>query len=35
MEYTAIFLDSNNNNFQMKNCDIFIIIAQTLDPGYT
>ena len=29
--FTAV----KNNNFQMKNCDIFLIFAQNIDCGYT
>ena len=28
--FTAV----KNNNFQMKNCDIFLIFAQNIDCGY-
>ena len=35
IQYTAIFLGRKNDNFQMKNCDIFLIIAQNIDCGYT
>ena len=35
MQYTAIFHGCNNDNFQMKNCDIFLILAQNIDCGYT
>ena len=35
MQYTAIFQGCKNYNFQMKNCDIFIIFAQYIDRGYT
>ena len=35
MQYTAIFHGSKNDNFQMKNCDIFLILAQNTDYGYT
>ena len=35
MEYSAIFHGCKNNNFQMKNCDIFLISAQSRDCGYT
>ena len=27
MQYTTIFHDCKNDNFQMKNCDIFLIFA--------
>ena len=33
MQYTAIFHRCKNDNFQMKNSDIFLIFAQTLDRG--
>ena len=33
--YTAIFHGCNNDNFQMKNCNIFQIFAQNIDRGYT
>ena len=32
MQYTVIFHSCKNDNFQMKNCDIF---AQNIDHGYT
>ena len=35
MQYSAIFNDCKNGNFQMKNCDIFIIFAQNIDCGST
>ena len=35
MQYTAIFHGCNNVHFQMKNCDIFLIVAQNIDCGYT
>ena len=35
MQYTAIFHGCKNVNFQMKNCDIFLIFAQNIDCGYT
>ena len=35
MQYTAISHGSKNDNFQMKNCDIFLIFAQNIDFGYT
>ena len=35
MQYTAIFHGYKNDNFQMKNCDIFLIFAQNIDRGYT
>ena len=35
VEYTAIFYGCKNDNFQMKNCDIFLIFAQNIDRGYT
>ena len=34
MIFTAIFLSCKNDNFQMKNCDIFLIFAQNIDLGY-
>ena len=30
MQYTAIFHDRKNNNFQMKNCDNFLDFAQNI-----
>ena len=33
--HTAIFHGYKNDNFQMKNCDIFLIFAQNIDRGYT
>ena len=35
MQYTAIFHGCKNDNFQMKNCDIFLIFAQNIDRGHT
>ena len=35
MQYTAIFHDCKNDNFQMKIFDIFLIFAQNIDCGYT
>ena len=35
MQYTAIFYGCKNDNFQMKNSDIFLIFAQNIDCGYT
>ena len=29
------FYGCKNDNFQMKNCDIFLIFAQNIDRGYT
>ena len=34
MQYTAIFHGRKNGNFQMKNCDVFLIFAQNMDHGY-
>ena len=34
MQYTAIFHCCKNDNFQMKNSDIFLIFAQNIDRGY-
>ena len=35
MQYTVIFDSCKNANFQMKNCDIFLIFAQNIDCGYS
>ena len=35
MKYTAIFHCCKNDNFQMKNCDIFLNFAQNIEHGYT
>ena len=35
MQYTAIFHGCKNRNFQMKNCDIFLIFALNIDRGYS
>ena len=32
---TAIFHGHKNDNFQMKNCNIFLIFAQNIDCVYT
>ena len=34
IQYTVIFHGCKNDNFQMKNCDIFLIFAQSIDCGY-
>ena len=34
MKYTAIFHCCKIDNFQMKNCDVFLIFAQNIDCGY-
>ena len=34
MEYTVIFHGCKNDNFQMENCDIFLIFAKNMDCGY-
>ena len=33
--YTEIFCALKIGNFQLKNCDIFLIFAQNIDCGYT
>ena len=35
MQYTEIFKDVKNENFQWKFLDIFLIFAQNIDCGYT
>ena len=35
MQYAAIFNGCKNDNFPMKNCDIFLIFAQNIDRGNT
>ena len=35
MQYTAIYHDCKNFNFQMKKYNIFLIFAQNIDCGYT
>ena len=35
MQYTVIFHGCKNNNFQMKNCDIFLNFAVNIHRGYT
>ena len=35
MQYIAIFHGCKNVNFQMKNCNIFLICAKNIDCGYT
>ena len=35
VQYTAIFHGCKNDNFQLKNCDIFLIFASNIDHGYT
>ena len=35
MQSTVIFHGCKNDNFQMKNCNIFHIFAQNIDCGYT
>ena len=33
MQYIAILYGCKNDNFQMKNCDIFLIFVQNKDRG--
>ena len=33
MQYASIFKGCKNDNFLMKNCDIFLIFAQNRDCG--
>ena len=33
-QYSAIFHGCKNDNFQMKNCDNFLIFAQNIDCEY-
>ena len=35
MQNPAIFHGCQNDNFQLKNCDIFLIFAQNIDCRYT
>ena len=35
VQYSAFFKNCKNDNFQMKNSDIFLIFAQNIDCGYT
>ena len=35
MQYTVIFKNVKNENFQWKTYDIFLIFAQNIDCGYT
>ena len=35
MQYSAIFKNCKNDNFQMKNWDVFLIFAQNIDCGCT
>ena len=35
VQYSALFHSRKNDNFQMKNCDIFLSFAQNIDCGYT
>ena len=35
VKYSAIFKNCKNNNFQKKNCDIFLIFAQNIDCWYS
>ena len=34
IQYTAIFHSRKNDNFQMKNFDIFLTLAQNIDCWY-
>ena len=34
MQYAAIFHCCKKDNFQKKNCDVFLIFAQNIDCGY-
>ena len=33
MQYSSTFHGRTNDNFQMKNCDIFLIFAKNIDCG--
>ena len=33
VQYTAIFHGCKNDNFQMKNCDVFLKFSQNIDWG--
>ena len=33
--HAYVIYGCKNDNFQMKNCDIFLIFAQNIDCGYT
>ena len=35
MQYTAIFSECKNDNFQMKKVDDFLIFALNINRGYT
>ena len=35
MQYITIFHSCKNDNFQMKNCDVFLFFAQKIDCVYT
>ena len=35
MQYTVILFSRKNDNFQLKNIDIFLIFVQNIDCGYT
>ena len=35
MQYSAIFHSRKNDDFQIKNYDIFLTFAQNIDCGYT
>ena len=35
MLYTAIFHGYKKDNFQMKNCDFFLIFAKSINCGYS
>ena len=35
VQYSAIFKNCKNDNFQKKNCDFLLIFAQNIDCGYT
>ena len=35
MYYTAIFRDSKNEKFQMKDCNIFSYFCSNIDRGYS
>ena len=34
MQNTVVFHGCKNDNFQKKNCDIFLSFAQNIDCGY-
>ena len=35
VQYTVLFYSCKNDDFRMKNCDIFLIFTRNIDCGYS